>query len=367
MSSDTEPTWKSVPDRTDRTHTRGALRKWLSDRRPDWRDLEITSLRPPTTTGGTGDNLLVTVRYRAAGGPRERKLAVRLAPGDFLTVYGADVVQHFAILRALWPTDVPSPEPLWLETDEAVLGLPFMVMAQVPGQAPSDFPIYNESGFLADAPVEYRRTAWRASIGALAKVAAVDASRFAFLDRPDRGATGLDQHLGYIDEAFETAHGGDGHPGIERGLEWLRRNRPRTCVDGLSWGDARLGNVLIDEAGGVTALLDWDRASLGGPLVDLGWWLLFDGMHAEDYGYPRLPGLGGREETIRLWSELTGLSADDAGYFEILGAAHLAAVRLRTIRMREKHHLWVPDVGNPRGVERLLQRMNRMIAGYEAR
>jgi len=290
-----------------------------------------------------------------------------LAPGDFLTVYGADVVQHFAILRALWPTDVPSPEPLWLETDEAVLGLPFMVMAQVPGQAPSDFPIYNESGFLADAPVEYRRTAWRASIEALAKVATVDASRFAFLDRPDRGATGLDQHLGYIDEAFETAHEGDGHPGIERGLEWLRRNRPRTSVEGLSWGDARLGNVLIDEAGGVTALLDWDRASLGGPLVDLGWWLLFDGMHAEDYGYPRLEGLGGREETIWLWSELTGLSADDAGYFEILGAAHLAAVRLRTIRMREKHRLWVPDVGNPRGVERLLQRMNRMIADYEAR
>ena len=48
---------------------------------------------------------------------------------------------------------VPLPRPLWLETDEAVLGLPFMVMAQVPGQAPSDFPIYNESGFLADAPV----------------------------------------------------------------------------------------------------------------------------------------------------------------------------------------------------------------------
>jgi aminoglycoside phosphotransferase (APT) family kinase protein len=195
MSSDTDPTWSPVPDRTDLTRTRGALREWLSDRRPDWRDLEITSLRPPATTGGTGDNLLLTVCYQAVAGRRECRLAVRLSPGDFLSVHGADVVQHFAILRALWPTDVPSPEPLWLETDEAVLGLAFMVMAQVPGRAPSDFPVYNESGFLADAPVEYRRRAWRASIEALATVAAVDASAFAFLDRPDRGATGFDQYL----------------------------------------------------------------------------------------------------------------------------------------------------------------------------
>jgi aminoglycoside phosphotransferase (APT) family kinase protein len=365
MSSDTDSSWSPVPDRTDLTRTRKVLRAWLGDRQPDWRDLEITSLRPPTTTGGTGDNLLLTVCYRAAGRPRECKLVVRLSPGDFLSVHGADIVQHFAVLRALWPTDVPSPEPLWLETDESVLGLPFMVMAQVPGQAPSDFPIYNESGFLADAPIEYRRKAWRASIEALAKVAVVDASRFAFLDRPDRGATGLDQHLGYVEEAFEAAHEGDGHQGIERGLEWLRRNRPAASVDGLSWGDARLANVLIDDAGTVTALLDWDRASLGGPLVDLGWWLLFDGMHAEDYGHPRLEGLGSRAETIRLWSELTGLSADDAGWFEILGAAHLAAVRLRSIRMRRRHHLWVPDADNPRGVERLLQRMSRLIADYE--
>ena len=57
----------------------------------------------------------------AEDNPVNQKLAVRLSPGDFLTVHGADIVQHFAVLRALWPTDVPSPEPLWLETDQTVL------------------------------------------------------------------------------------------------------------------------------------------------------------------------------------------------------------------------------------------------------
>ena len=43
-------------------------------------------------------------------------------------------------------------------------------------------------------------------------------------------------------------------------------------------------------------------------------------MHAEDYGYPRLAGLGSREETIRLWSELTGLRADNLEWYEIVAA-----------------------------------------------
>jgi aminoglycoside phosphotransferase (APT) family kinase protein len=362
----TDTSWSPVPGRTDIGQTRAALAAWLRQRRPDWSDLEITSLRPPTTTGGTGDNLLVTIVCRPDGQPAEHRLVVRLAPADFITVHGADIAQHFAVLEALWPTAVPSPEPLWLETDETVLGLPYMVMSQVPGQAPSDFPIYNQSGFLAEAPAGYRRRAWRSAVEALAASATVDRSGFSFLDRPDRGPTGLDQHLSYIEEAFAAAHDGSGHPGIERGLEWIRANRPGRTVEGLSWGDARLGNVLIGDDGRVTALLDWDRASLGGPLVDLGWWLLFDRMHAEDYGYPRLEGLGRPEETIALWSDLTGIDAGDAGYYEILGAAHLAVIRLRSIRMRSEHGLWVPDAGNPRGVDRLLERMNRMIARYEA-
>ena len=139
-----------------------------------------------------------------------------------------------------------------------------------------------------------------------------------------------------------------------------------TCVDGLSWGDPRLGNVLIDEAGWVTALLDWDRASLGGPLVDLGWWLLFDGLHGEDYGYPRLPGLGGRAETIERWHELTGLRADNLEWYEIIAALRLAIVRFRGVKARELRGLWVPGPDNPRSWQSLTARIDSMIAAYEA-
>jgi aminoglycoside phosphotransferase (APT) family kinase protein len=367
MSTVADRSWSPLPGRTDPEHTRRALAVWLQERRPDWQDLRVAPLARPSTTGGTGDNLLVTVTCRQDGRPIVHELVVRLAPADFISVHGADVAQHFAILQALWPTAVPSPEPLWLETDERVLGLPFMVMTRVPGQAAGDFPVYNESGFLADAPVDYRRRAWRAAVTALAAVATVDPAPFAFLDRPDRGTTGLDQHLAYVKEAFAAADDGSGHPEIEQRLAWLRANRPARTVNGLSWGDARLANVLLDDHARVTALLDWDRASLGGPLVDLGWWLMFDRMQAEDYGHPRLEGLGDPDETVALWSELSGLDGSDARYYEILGAVHLAIVRLRSARMRLAHGLWVPSPDNPRGVESLLARVGRLIESFEAR
>ncbi|MGH3492007.1 MAG: phosphotransferase family protein, partial [Sciscionella sp.] len=318
--------------------------------------------------------LLTVVPGDAAGlgAQGAQQMVVRLAPADFVTVHGADVGQHFHILQALWQTDVPSPEPLWLEQDASVLGLPFMVMSRAAGQAAPDFPIYNESGFLFDAPVDYRRAAWRASVAALAKVARLDPTRFAFLGRPDRGTTGLEQFLGYVEEAYRAAcgtvgtDGAGGHEGVENLLAWLHDHHAPTVVEGVSWGDARMGNVLIDDAAGVTALVDWDRAMLGGPLADLGWWLLFDRMHDEDYGSPRLVGLGTREETLLLWSQLSGLSADGVEWYEILAATLLSAVRLRSERMRAEHGFWVPEPDNPRGADRLVARARRMITDFEA-
>ena len=67
---------------------------------------------------------------------------------------------------------------------------------------------------------------------------------------------------------------------------WRPRRQPpsaRICL-----GGSCIGNILFDEEGCVQALLDWDQASLAGPLADLGWWLLFDRLHGEDYGKPRL-------------------------------------------------------------------------------
>jgi len=355
-------TWSHEPARFDLDVTRSALQRWLRERRPEQRDLVITDLTQPTANGGTGDNLMVTLRDGAA----EEKVVARLAPIGLSHIHEVSIEQHYRVLETMDPTPVPSPRPLWLETDPAVLGVPFMVMAFVPGRVPSDFPIYNESGFLFDASVEYRRAAWTWAVEALAAVHTLDAGPFAYLDRPDRGADGLRQHLAYLAEAFANAPIPERAEQIERTIDWLRATMPASPRPGLSWGDPRIGNILFDDAGHVQALLDWDQASLAGPLADLGWWLLFDRLHGEDYGSPRLEGLGTRQETLELWQQLTGLSADGIEWYEILAALRLAIVRFRGVKARELRGLWVPDPDNPRSWQRLMRRVEAMIAAYEA-
>ncbi len=63
--------------------------------------------------------------------------------------------------------------------------------------------------------------------------------------------------------------------------------------------------------------------------MDLGWWLFFDDVHSETF--PRLPGLGNRQETIERWEQGTGLSADGVEWYEILAAVRLATLVIRSM------------------------------------
>ena len=98
------------------------------------------------------------------------------------------------------------------------------------------------------------------------------------------------------------------HPIVDRLWEWLESNVPTTPPTGLSWGDARVGNIMFDDDFQVVVVMDWELVSLGTPIMDLGWWLFFDDVHRDEY--PRLDGLGDRQETIERWEQGTGSSAD---------------------------------------------------------
>lgn len=361
MNTAPSSTWTHEPPRFDVEQTRAELQTWLRAR-TERGDLEVTDLTQPAANGGTGDNLLVTVRH----GDGHERLVVRLQPTQGSPIHEVSIELHFRVLRTLRDTPVPSPSPLWLETDAAVIGAPFLVMECVPGEAPSDFPIYNEAGFVYEATPAQRHDLWSAGLEALCQVHRIPAGFFAYLDDPDRGANGLRQHIAYLRESYEHAPIPESHEPFLRSLAWVEKTAPSDPLPGLCWGDARIGNILFDkEDATVRALLDWDQASLAGPLVDLGWWLLFDLLHAEDYGSPRLEGLGTREETIERWQHRTGLSAEPVEWYEILAGLRLAIVRFRGTKARELKGLWAPDETNPRSWQRLMTRVESMIAAYE--
>ena len=67
-----------------------------------------------------------------------RRVVLRRPPEGDLLPTAHDMGREHRLIEALGPTDVPVPEPLWFETDTAVLGQPFFVMGFVEGVIPSD-------------------------------------------------------------------------------------------------------------------------------------------------------------------------------------------------------------------------------------
>jgi aminoglycoside phosphotransferase (APT) family kinase protein len=317
----------------------------------------VSEIVRPGGAGGSAENLLVTTL-----GPdgRTEALAVRLAPSTYRVIFESDLATQFRVLQALRDTTVPAPVPMWLEDDETIAGAPFMVTSRIRGQAPSDFPTYQEAGFVYDADPSDRNILWTGAVSVMGSAATVPVEPLAFLDRPDRGRTGIEQMISYLEEAARWAFDGSVPDLALDVLDTLRRTIPQQAPDGFSWGDARMANLLFD--GTVcTGALDWESASLAGPMVDLGWWCLFDRLHREDFGISRLEGLGDRSQTVALWEQISGFQAVSLDWFEALAGFALVLRRQRSAALRQKVLGVTVSADDPRSADRLLVKTARLL------
>ena len=136
----------------------------------------------------------------------------------------------------------------WNEPDGEPLGTPFFVMDQVDGRVPLDNPPYVFAGWLLEAAAAERARLEQASVAILAPLHAIPEPAAAFPGlRPPDGTDALRHHVDQQRAYYRWALAGDGIvvPIIERSLDWLDEHWPRDRgPDVLSWGDARIGNII---------------------------------------------------------------------------------------------------------------------------
>jgi len=194
-----------------------------------------------------------------------------------------DMGREYRLLSALRPTDVPVPGPVILG-DADVIGAPFYVMTFADGvvlRTREQLEAFDAAGATAVAD---------GLIDVLAR-----------LHRLDPAAVGLGdlgRPVGYLErqlrrwkrqlEASRTRE----LPELDRLHERLAAELPAHQGAGIVHGDYRLDNAVVDAAtGAVSAVLDWEMATLGDPLTDLAsivmWW---DGMRGLDIPVAALPG-----------------------------------------------------------------------------
>jgi aminoglycoside phosphotransferase (APT) family kinase protein len=238
-----------------------------------------------------------------AGG---REMVLRRPPFGAQVRGGHDVVREHRILAALHPVYPRVPRPLLCCADPAVLGAPFYLMERVQGVVLRDRP---PAGVTLDEAT--MRGICLATVDTLAGLHAVDwrAAGLEGIRRPEgyaerqvRGWTGRWQ-------AART----DDVPEMDQAAAWLAAHLPAEGEPAVIHNDYKYDNVVLDPADltQVRAVLDWEMATLGDPLMDLGTTLAYwagpgDPPELKTFGVTHLPGNLDRRQVAERYAEKTG-------------------------------------------------------------
>ena len=343
-----------VPKR-DLAATRERLRAWFASKLPRSRELRLSELTGPGTTGFSNDTLLCDLAWLEHGAELRRELVVRIEPGGTRVFPHYDLGRQFRVMQALAATDVPVPEVLWLEEDPRVLGAPFYVMARVAGRIPPDTPPYHAAGWVAETAPEERARLWWSGIEVLARIHRLDGRRLAIVGAPRAGTSPLRAQLDDYRRFLDWAAQGRRHPASEAGLAWLERFAPAAPEPtALCWGDARLGNMVFRD-GRCVAVLDWEMVTLGNPAQDLAWWIFFDDHHSAGCGLPRLPGLPGPAETVARYEGVAGRAVEHLAYYDVFAAFRFSVIMIRVATQLAEAGLLPP--GSDFGANNICTRM----------
>jgi aminoglycoside phosphotransferase (APT) family kinase protein len=238
-----------------------------------------------------------------------------------------DVLREARMMDALRDTPVPVPAVLATAQAGEVIDVPFYVMSFADGPVVTAV----TPGPLA-CPATRRRVAG-ALIDTLAGLHAVDwrAVGLDGLGRPDGFNA---RHLHRIGTLVADDHGNLPPPFVAAG-QWLASRVPPESGAAIVHNDYRIGNVVLEPAppGRVAAVLDWELATIGDPLLDVAYFL----ASVPEPGQPRTPvqdmstamledGWPGREELAARYAERTGADLGGLTWYTVMALWKLAAL-----------------------------------------
>lgn len=311
-----------------------ALRGFLGERMPEGRDIRLSNFAYPRGAGQSHETILFDVEWREGGAVHTQGMVVRIKPSDHTVFLDDMFVEQYELMRVMHERGaVAVARPLWIEHDPALLGAPFFVMEKCEGQVAVSIPPYSAQGWLFDAAPAMQRRIWTNAVEQLAAIQRVPVSAAAFL-APSKGSTGFEQEIDRWSRYLDWIGGRHDLPFHRAAWRRLLDRLPANRAEGIVWGDARLGNMMIGAAGEVVAVMDWEQPSLGGALHDLGWWLVNDWSMTLGKGLPRLPGSASREDMIAQWESVSGKSAADIGWYEDFACFKMACLATRMVELK---------------------------------
>jgi len=296
-----------------------AVRTWLAER-----GTELTGEVEVKQFGGGASNLTYSLRDGT------NDLILRRPPAGQKAKGAHDMGREFRIQHALEKPFGLVPQMVAFCEDESVIGSEFYVMQRLDGLIPRrDLPAGVD---LDEAGV--RRLCTNA-LDVLIRLHQVDVSE------PDLAALGkgegyVARQIGGWTTRYRNARTDDA-PAFEDVMTWLEEHQPDDVANCLIHNDFRFDNVVLskDDPTEVIGVLDWEMATLGDPLMDLGgtlaYWVQADDdetFQAHRRQPTHLPGMLTREEVVDYYCERMGysLTPEQWRFYEVYGLFRFAVI-----------------------------------------
>lgn len=291
----------------------------------DWLRRHVEGLHGPPEIRqfpSGASNLTYLVRYP------DRDFVLRRPPLGTKAKGAHDMAREYRVMSRLKPVYPRVPETAAFCDDPSVMGCEFYVMERLEGiilrrDLPEDLALdESQRGDLCrnviDRLIELHRVDYRA----------------AGLEEIGKGAGYVRRQIEGWSHRFRRART-DNVSDCEVVIQWLADNMPGDVATCVIHNDFRFDNVVLDPSNPlqVVGVLDWEMATLGDPLMDLGNTLAY-WVQADDDDFflsvrqqpTHLPGMMTRREVVKYYAERTGWRADDSDFYLVYGLFRLAVI-----------------------------------------
>ncbi|HEU4319302.1 MAG TPA: phosphotransferase family protein [Acidimicrobiia bacterium] len=273
--------------------------------------------------GGGKANLTYLLTF-----PNGEELVLRRPPLGPVAPGSHDMSREYRVLARLWESFDKAPRAVAFCDDQAVIGSDFVLMHRrdgvvVRGSVPATF------GGGADTAANQKLS--EVVIDTLAEFHGVDPASCGLDDLGHPEGFLLRQIDGWRGRWAKAKH--DENPTAEALGAWLEANLPAETTPTLLHNDWRLDNMAVahDDPGVCVAVYDWDMATRGDPLADLGtlmgsWFDPGEAPGELSMMPTQLPGWLGRQAAVQRYLERSGIDGEHIDWYLVFGAWKLAII-----------------------------------------
>ncbi|MFZ9160394.1 MAG: phosphotransferase family protein, partial [Aquirufa sp.] len=278
--------------------------------------LGVDSLEITAFPGGFSN-----LTYQVGAG--DATYVLRRPPHGLKIAKAHDMIREFRVLQALEKAGYTKmPHPISACEDESIIGAPFFLMEKVEGMIIRNRPP-------AEATPEFFHNLSQSALDVLIELHSLELSEsgLGVLGKPDGYA--LRQVQGWA-ERFQKAKTSE-VSNIEEAFQWLLASLPAQSDVAFIHNDFKYDNLVISSTGEVQAVLDWEMATVGDPLMDLGTTLAYWAEAGDEdilkmFNLSYVPGNFTRRELIAYYGAKTGRDMSKMNFYYVFGLCKVATI-----------------------------------------